>query len=368
MAQSTASVTSPATGAGSVDGGSLLRVRGLKTHFFTDEGVAPAVDGIDLEIAPGSTLGLVGESGCGKSVTGLSLMRLVAPPGRTVAGEVLLRGRDLLKLPEAEMRRCRGEEVAMIFQEPMTSLDPLYPVRDPLSEALLVHRSMGRREVRLKAIELLRSVGIPDPERRVDSYPHELSGGMRQRVMIAVALSCEPSLLIADEPTTALDVTVQAQILDLMRRLQEQTGTAILLITHNLGVVAETCDDVAVMYAGKIVEKASMRSIFQNPRHPYTQGLLRAVPRLDHPAKQPLPTIPGTVPHLLRLPTGCRFRSRCPWAVEKCAVEEPPLLQVGSGQWGVGSEGKAPEEGHLAACWVMPGYDETPPVRARLGG
>jgi peptide/nickel transport system ATP-binding protein len=334
----------------------LLEVRGLKTHFFTDEGVVPAVDGVDLQIAPHRTLGLVGESGCGKSVTGLSLMRLVGPPGRIVAGEVLLRGKDLLKLPEAEMRHSRGEAVAMIFQEPMTSLDPLYPVRDPLSEALRVHRNMNRREVRARAIDLLRSVGIPEPEKRVDSYPHELSGGMRQRVMIAVALSCEPSVLIADEPTTALDVTVQAQILALMRQLQKETGTAILLITHNLGVVAETCDDVAVMYAGKIVERAPMRAIFYNPRHPYTQGLLRAVPRLDHPPKEPLPTIPGTVPHPLHLPSGCHFRTRCPWAIEKCAAEEPPLMPV-----------PGPDPSHMAACWVMPAFEVPPPIAAHEG-
>ena len=326
----------------------LLEVRGLRTHFFTDEGVVPAVDGIDLKIFPGKTLGLVGESGCGKSVTGFSLMRLVSPPGRIVAGEVLLNGENLVALPEREMRRRRGEQIAMIFQEPMTSLDPLYPVRDPLGEALRVHQAMRRREARFKAIELLRSVGIPDPERRVDSYPHELSGGMRQRVMIAVAISCKPALLIADEPTTALDVTVQAQILALLRELQGETGTAILLITHNLGVVAENCDDVAVMYAGKIVETAPMRTIFTNPRHPYTQGLLHAVPRLDHPAKQPLPTIPGTVPNLLRLPSGCRFRTRCPWAMEKCAQEEPPLLKV--------------EGDHSAACWVLPAFSATPPA------
>lgn len=325
----------------------VLQVRGLRTHFYTDEGVVPAVDGVDLTISEGRTLGLVGESGCGKSVTGLSLMRLVPHPGRTVAGEVLLRGRDLLKLPEPEMRRQRGEGLAMIFQEPMTSLDPLYAVRDPLSEALRVHKGLGKREARARSIELLRAVGIPDPERRVDSYPHELSGGMRQRVMIAVAISCEPALLIADEPTTALDVTVQAQILDLLRQLQRDTGMAMLLVTHNLGVVAETCDDVAVMYAGVVVETAPMRRIFHNPRHPYTQGLLRAVPRLDHPSKEPLPTITGTVPNLLRLPQGCRFRSRCPHAIQRCALEEPPLLDV--------------EPGHTAACWVMPEYQ---PVRA----
>jgi oligopeptide/dipeptide ABC transporter ATP-binding protein len=328
----------------------LLSVRGLKTQFFTEDGVVPAVDGIDLEIKSGQTLGLVGESGCGKSVTGLSLLRLVAAPGRIVAGDITLKGESLLALPETEMRRRRGPQIAMIFQEPMTSLDPLFPVRDPLIEALRTHKGLSKREARAQAIELLRSVGIPNPERRVDSYPHELSGGMRQRVMIAVALSCRPAVLIADEPTTALDVTVQAQILELLRQLQAETGTAILLITHNLGVVAENCDAVAVMYAGRVVETGPIRALFRNPRHPYTQGLLHAVPRLDHPPKQPLATIPGTVPNLLRLPVGCRFRDRCPWAQAKCAQEEPNLLPV--------------DPGHSAACWVMPDYNDTPPSRA----
>ena len=328
---------------------SLLEVRGLRTHFYTDEGIAPAVDGIDLDILPGQTLGLVGESGCGKSVTGLSLLRLVAPPGRIVGGEIRMRGQNLLDLSAKEMRKLRGEQIAMIFQEPMTSLDPLYPVRDPLLETLRIHRKMSKREARAKAIELLTSVGITDAERRVDSYPHELSGGMRQRVMIASAIACDPSVLIADEPTTALDVTVQAQILALLRRLQAENGMAILLITHNLGIVAENCHQVAVMYAGKIVERGPMRMLFRNPRHPYTQGLLRAVPRLDHPVKQPLPTIPGSVPNLLHLPSGCRFRSRCAWAQAKCAEEEPPLQEV--------------EGGHTAACWVLPAFTQPVPVR-----
>ena len=328
---------------------SLLEVRGLRTHFYTDEGIAPAVDGLDLDILPGQTLGLVGESGCGKSVTGLSLLRLVAPPGRIVGGEIRMRGQNLLDLSAKEMRKLRGEQIAMIFQEPMTSLDPLYPVRDPLLETLRIHRKMSKREARAKAIELLTSVGITDAERRVDSYPHELSGGMRQRVMIASAIACDPSVLIADEPTTALDVTVQAQILALLRRLQAENGMAILLITHNLGIVAENCHQVAVMYAGKIVERGPMRMLFRNPRHPYTQGLLRAVPRLDHPVKQPLPTIPGSVPNLLHLPSGCRFRSRCAWAQAKCAEEEPPLQEV--------------EGGHTAACWVLPAFTQPVPVR-----
>ncbi|HLJ56998.1 MAG TPA: ABC transporter ATP-binding protein [Chthonomonadaceae bacterium] len=337
-----------------IDDAPVLQVRGLKTHFFTDQGRVPAVDGIDLEIAQGRTLGLVGESGCGKSVTGLSIMRLIARPGKIVAGEVLLRGENLLKLPEREMRVRRGGEIGMIFQEPMTSLDPLFPISDPIVEALRAHRRVTSREALKQATALLADVGIPDPERRIRSYPHELSGGMRQRVMIAVALSCRPAVLIADEPTTALDVTVQAQILALQRELQREHGTAILLITHNLGLVAENCDTVAVMYAGKVVERAPKRSLFRGPRHPYTQGLLRAVPRLDHPPKQPLVTIPGIVPNPLRLPAGCRFRARCPWAIGKCAEEEPPLMAVG--------------EAHASACWVQPEFAAAPPTVAGAKG
>lgn len=324
----------------------VLSIRDLKTHFFTDLGVVPAVDGVDLEVFAGQTLGVVGESGCGKSVTGLSAMRLVAPPGKIVSGEILLRNENLLGLSEKEMQQRRGRDLGMIFQEPMTSLDPLYPVRDPLMEALLAHTSMTKQEALKESIRLLGAVGIPNPERRVNSYPHELSGGMRQRVMIAVALSCKPAVLIADEPTTALDVTVQAQILALLRDLQKETGTAILMITHNLGLVAENCQTVAVMYAGKVVEKAPVRTLFKNPRHPYTQGLLRAVPRLDHPPKQPLPTIPGMVPNPLRLPTGCRFRSRCLFAIDRCAAEQPPLAELGGG--------------HVSACWVQPEFSLVP--------
>ncbi len=317
-------------------------------------GVVPAVDGIDLEIHQGQALGLVGESGCGKSVTGLSIMRLVASPGRIVSGEILLRGENLLSLSEKQMRDRRGGDLGMIFQEPMTSLDPLYPVSDPLIEALQAHRNMLKSEALKEAIRLLGAVGIPNPEQRVRSYPHELSGGMRQRVMIAVALSCKPAVLIADEPTTALDVTVQAQILALLRELQRDTGTALLLITHNLGLVAENCDTVAVMYAGKVVERAPKRALFRDPRHPYTQGLLRAVPRLDHPPKQPLATIPGMVPNPLRLPSGCRFRARCPWAIRKCADEEPPLMDLG--------------DDHTSACWVQPDFKAAPPKTAAAGG
>ena len=332
----------------------LLQVNGLRTHFFTDQGVVPAVDGVDLEIFAGKTLGVVGESGCGKSVTGLSVMRLVAPPGRIVEGEILLRGENLLSLSDREMRDRRGGDLGMIFQEPMTSLDPLYPVSDPLIEALQAHSKMTKKDALAEGIRLLGAVGIPEPERRIRSYPHQLSGGMRQRVMIAVALSCKPAVLIADEPTTALDVTVQAQILALLRDLQRDSGTALLLITHNLGLVAENCDTVAVMYAGKVVERAPMRAIFREPRHPYTQGLLRAVPRLDHPPKQPLPTIAGMVPNPLRLPSGCRFRARCPWAIAKCATEEPPLMDIGPR--------------HVSACWVQPDFEAPLPAAKKTGG
>ncbi len=332
----------------------VLQVTGLRTHFYTDLGVVPAVDGVDLEIPHGQTLGLVGESGCGKSVTGLSIMRLVASPGRIVTGEVLLNGTNLLAISERQMRSRRGADLGMIFQEPMTSLDPLFPVSDPLIEALRAHRKVSSREALKEAVRLLGAVGIPDPERRVRSYPHELSGGMRQRVMIAVALSCKPTVLIADEPTTALDVTVQAQILALLRDLQRETGTAILLITHNLGLVAENCQSVAVMYSGRVVERADVRALFRNPRHPYTQGLLRAVPRLDHPPKEPLATIPGRVPNPLRLPAGCRFRDRCPWAIQQCVEQNPPLIDLGGG--------------HASACWVQPEYGAHPEAHSASQG
>ena len=320
----------------------LLQIKNLKTHFFTDLGVVPAVDGVDLEVYAGQTLGVVGESGCGKSVTGMSAMQLVARPGKIVAGEILLRGENLLKLSEKEMRERRGRDLGMIFQEPMTSLDPLYPICDPLIEALQAHRTekLSKQDAMAEAVKLLASVGIPNPEQRAKSYPHEMSGGMRQRIMIAVALSCKPSVLIADEPTTALDVTVQAQILALLRSLQKETGTGILMITHNLGLVAENCHTVAVMYAGKVVEKANVHDIFKRPRHPYTQGLLRAVPRLQQAPKQPLPTIPGMVPNPLNLPVGCRFQKRCAFATDRGRQEQPTLESIGNG--------------HSVACFVQP--------------
>jgi oligopeptide/dipeptide ABC transporter ATP-binding protein len=313
----------------------LLEVRDLHTHFETPEGVARAVDGVSFMIRPGRTLGLVGESGCGKSVTALSILRLVTAPGRIVGGSIRYEGRELLGLSEREMRHVRGKEIAMIFQEPMTSLNPVFTIGNQIAEAIRLHQRLGRAATRARVIESLRLVEIAEPERRADSYPHELSGGMRQRAMIAMALACEPSLLIADEPTTALDVTIQAQILDLLRSLRERLGMAMLLITHDLGIVAEQADDVAVMYAGRIVEQGTMRDVFERPCHPYTVALMDAVGRLGG-ADRYLKALPGTVPSLLRLPSGCRFRDRCPRAIDQCAAVDPPL------------EEKAPA--HLAAC------------------
>ncbi len=269
----------------------LLEVKNLQTQFFTDDGVVTAVDGVSFSIAPSEILGLVGESGCGKSVTSLSMLRLVSKPGKITGGEILWRGKDLLKYSERQMRELRGDDIAMIFQEPMTSLDPLYTVGNQIMEAITLHQGLKGQAARTKAIEALRDVGIPEPEQRVDSFPHQMSGGMRQRVMIAIALSCNPDLLIADEPTTALDVTVQATVLDLLKKLRREREMAILLITHNMGLVAEMCDRVAVMHGGKIVETATVQEIFANPRHPYTRELLKSIPTLDSPAKTPLSTV-----------------------------------------------------------------------------
>jgi oligopeptide/dipeptide ABC transporter ATP-binding protein len=315
----------------------LIQVKNLQTSFFTPEGEVRAIDGVSFEIGEGKTLGLVGESGCGKSVTSLSIMRLIpSPPGKIVGGEIIYRGRDLLKLRNEEMRKIRGNEISMIFQEPMTSLNPVFTVGNQIGEAISLHQGLGKRETRAKTIEMLRLVKIADPESRVDAYPHQLSGGMRQRVMIAMALSCNPSLLIADEPTTALDVTIQAQILELMKELQQKIGMALLLITHDLGVVAEQADHVAIMYAGRIVERASTAAIFTRPLHPYTVGLLNSLPGAAGEKKKRLDAIPGVVPSPLHLPSGCRFRDRCPRAAEICAQAEPLL------------EEKDP--GHTAAC------------------
>ncbi len=311
--------------------GNLLEVRSLVTSFRTDEGTLRAVDGVSFDVPRGATLGVVGESGCGKSVTALSIMRLVPEPaGRVESGSIRFDGRELLSLGEREMRGLRGNEISMIFQEPMTSLNPVYRVGAQIVEALRLHQALSKREARQKAIEMLRLVGIPAPHLRVDSYPHELSGGMRQRVMIAMALSCEPRLLIADEPTTALDVTIQAQILELLHTLSKELGMSILLITHDLGVVAEFADAVVVMYAGKVVERAPTAALFDRPRHPYTQGLLASLPTFGshEEGRRRLPTIPGLVPDLRRLPPGCRFHDRCPVVEARCLESEPALVSV----------------------------------------
>jgi len=313
----------------------LLAVRDLRTSFFLEDGEARAVDGVSFSLDAGRVLGLVGESGCGKSVTALSLMRLVPPPGRIVAGEVRFDGRDLLPIAEAEMRTVRGAGIAMVFQEPMTSLNPVFTVGNQIAEAVRLHRPVSRREAWARAVELLGEVGIPDPAVRARAYPHQLSGGMRQRVMIAMAISCEPRVLIADEPTTALDVTIQAEILDLLGELRQRRGMALLLITHDLGVVAQQADEVAIMYAGRIVERASVLEIFDRPLHPYTQALFRSIPGVGG-RRERLQPIPGQVPDLLRLPSGCTFRDRCERVIDECATVVPPL------------EAKA--RAHTAAC------------------
>jgi oligopeptide/dipeptide ABC transporter ATP-binding protein len=315
----------------------ILRVEDLHTHFTTDDGVVRAVDGVSFEVHAGETLALVGESGSGKSVTALSILRLLPdPPGRIVGGRVLFHGRDLLALPPAGMRRVRGKEISMVFQEPMTSLNPVFTCGQQIVEALVLHERMTGREARARTVELLRQVGIPGPEQRAEEYPHQLSGGMRQRVMIAMALACRPALLIADEPTTALDVTVQAQILELLRRLQHELGMAVLLITHDFGVVAETADRVAVLYAGQVVESCDVASAFRRTRHPYTAGLLASLPRLGSRDRE-LRVIPGQVPDATRLPAACRFHPRCPVALECCRTQDPPLEML--------------DGDHRSRCW-----------------
>jgi len=306
----------------------LLEIEDLRTWFYTDDGVAKAVDGVSYSIQPGETLGVVGESGCGKSVTAMSILQLVpTPPGKYVGGEIRFRGENLLDRSEKQMREIRGKQISVIFQEPMTSLNPVFRVGDQIGEALRLHEGMSRSEARERSIELLQLVGIPSPQTRVDEYPHQLSGGMKQRVMIAMALACNPSLLIADEPSTALDVTIQAQILELLRDLQKEKGMAILLITHDLGVVAENADHVVVMYAGKIVERAPVEQLFDQPKHPYTVGLFRSLPRLDNKNDR-LEVIEGNVPNPLDFPSGCKFRPRCPHATDKCAEQEPALESI----------------------------------------
>ncbi len=317
----------------------LLEVRNLSTQFATSGGVVRAVDDVSWDVQEGETVALVGESGCGKSVTALSIMRLVAAPaGRIVSGQVLFKGRDLLALSEEEMRRVRGREIAMVFQEPMSSLNPVLSIGRQLTEGLEIHLALAPARARQRAVELLGLVGIPDPERRLSQYPHQFSGGMRQRMMIAMALACNPSLVLADEPTTALDVTIQAQILELMKQLSRRLGVALLIITHNLGVVARYADRVNVMYAGKIVERGTARELYASPRHPYTLGLLRSVPRLDEPRRARLSPIEGQPPDLTRLPAGCSFAPRCAFQVERCLAEVPPLRAVG-------------EDHHVSACW-----------------
>jgi oligopeptide/dipeptide ABC transporter ATP-binding protein len=319
-------------------GQELLRVRNLRTYFDSRGGIVRAVDGVDLDIGAGRTLGLVGESGCGKSVTALSIMRLVEPPGRLDPDSaILFRGRDLATASEPELRGVRGNEISMIFQEPMTSLNPVHAVGNQIMEAVRIHRRVGSREARERALDMLRLVGIPSPERRIGDYPHQMSGGMRQRVMIAMALACDPKLLIADEPTTALDVTIQAQILELMKDLQDRLGMAILLITHDLGVIADMCDDVVVMYAGRVVECGPVEAIFRSPQHPYTEALLHSIPRLGMTQAEPLKVIRGTVPSPLRWPQGCRFASRCDYVFDRCREVDPPLMNAGS---------------QRSACWL----------------
>ena len=308
----------------------LLDVKKLAVSFATDDGTVQAVDGIDIALGRGRTLGLVGESGCGKSVTSLAIMGLLPPENSRVSGEVHFQGRNLLALDAPALRDLRGAQLAMIFQEPMTSLNPSFTVGNQIVEAIRRHRDMGAAEARALAIDMLKLVRIPSPERRIDDYPHKLSGGMRQRAMIAMALACGPQLLIADEPTTALDVTIQAQILDLMRGLRRDTGTSIILITHDLGVVAEMADDVAVMYAGQIVERASVADLFARPEHPYTVGLLGSIPRLDA-TRERLPSIEGRVPDMTRPPAGCRFADRCPFVESACRAAPPPLIEVAPG-------------------------------------
>jgi peptide/nickel transport system ATP-binding protein len=317
----------------------LLEVKGLKTHFFTDEGVVRAVDGVDFYINKGETLGVVGESGCGKSVTALSIMRLIAtPPGRIVEGQILYDGRNLLDLTPAQMRKIRGKEISMIFQEPMTSLNPVFTVGEQIAEALRLHEGLNRRDAMDKTVEMLKLVHIPNAERRVKEYPHQLSGGMRQRIMIAMALSCNPKLLIADEPTTALDVTIQAQILDLVKRLQKELGMGVVMITHDLGVVAESCDRVIVMYAGRKVEEADVLDLFDRPLHPYTRALMASMPSMNSSGAR-LAEIPGMVPAPDELGRGCAFAARCPHANARCTAETPSLVEQ--------------DAGHAVACFAI---------------
>lgn len=331
----------------------LLEIKNLKTYFYTEDGVVHAVDGVDLEVYPGEVLGIVGESGCGKSVTSLSVMRLIGQPGKIIEGEIRFEGKDLLKLSETEMMAVRGNRISMIFQQPQTSLNPVFRVGEQIGEVLNIHQDFGKEAAQKRTVELLKLVGIPDADRRAEAFPHELSGGMAQRVMIAMALACIPDLLIADEPTTALDVTIQAQILDLMRNMREQFGSAVILITHDLGVIAEMAKRVAVMYAGEIVEQTSVRTIFKEPLHPYTQGLIGSTPILGK-VRDKLDVIPGAVPNLINVPVGCRFAPRCRARVNHnlsiCTEKEPDLIAI--------------DEGHKVRCWLYQDSDQhTAPLK-----
>ncbi|AJC73579.1 peptide ABC transporter ATP-binding protein [Pseudothermotoga hypogea DSM 11164 = NBRC 106472] len=321
----------------------VLSVKNLKTYFYTEDGIVKAVDGVDFDVYQGETLGIVGESGCGKSVTALSILRILDEKGKIVEGQVLLDGVDLTKIEEQEMRKIRGKDIAIIFQEPMVALNPVFTIGDQIMEAIMLHQKVDEKTARNMAIELLRKVGIPEPEKRIDQYPHELSGGMRQRAMIAMALSCKPKVLIADEPTTALDVTIQAQIMELMKELQREYGMAIMLITHDLGLIAENADRVVVMYAGKVVEYADVKTLFNDPKHPYTWGLLHAIPRLDIEQTR-LYNIPGVVPDPLHFPSGCKFHPRCEFKEERCTREEPQLIEV--------------DQNHTVRCFFWQKVDE----------
>ncbi len=322
----------------------LLSVRNLRTYFYTEDGVVRAVDGVDFDVYPGETLGIVGESGSGKSVTSLAILRLLDAKGKIEEGsQIVFNGTNLLELSDDEMRKIRGKDIAMIFQEPMVALNPVFTIGEQIMEAILLHQDVDKATAREMAIDMLRKVGIPEPAKRVDEYPHELSGGMRQRAMIAMALSCRPKLLIADEPTTALDVTIQAQILELMKELQKEFGMAIILITHDVGVIAENADRVVVMYGGKVMETADVYTVFKNPKHPYTWGLLNSIPRLDI-MQDRLYSIPGIVPDPLHFPPGCRFNNRCEFAEDKCSAEMPPLVEI--------------EPGHFVRCFFYHKVEE----------
>lgn len=355
-------VTQPTVEKTSVDknGTPLLEVQGLKTYFYTEDGVVKAINGVDFSIRPGEVMGLVGESGSGKSVTSLSIMRLLSGSGKIVDGKIVFNGIDMASMPEEELVKIRGDELSMIFQQPTSCLNPVFRIGDQIAETIMVHQKLSKQEAHAQAIEMLRKVGIPDPARRANAFPHEISGGQAQRVMIAMGLACLPKLLIADEPTTALDVTIQAQILDLMRKLRTETGTAILLITHDMGVIAEMCDSVAVMYAGQIVEYTDVLTLFDKQLHPYTEGLLAAIPILGD-VQETLAVIPGSVPNLIDLPPGCKFAARCPYVKEICTEIEPQLVEVETGH-SVRCLMRTPETKHLwdgvkQASWRFEGHE-----------